>query len=77
MCPCNEFETIDVVEFSSDLITKQPTSTAGTDSPGLDIFRITPNEITKGAFVGDLLRARHHPDLVDRADLRAKTTVHA
>ena len=66
-----------MVELRSNFIAEQPTSTTGTDGPGLDFFRVAPDEITKGAFVGDLLRSRDHADLVDGSDFRAETTVDA
>lgn len=77
MGPCNELQPIDMIEFRSDLITEQPASTAGADGPCFHIFGITPNEIAKGALVRNLLRSRHHPNLIDSTDFRTEATVHA
>ena len=73
----NRLETVDVVELGRHLITEQPTSTAGADGPGVDVFWVTPHKIAESTFVGNLLGTCYHPDLVDCSNLRTQAAVHA
>jgi hypothetical protein len=75
MSTCNELEAIDVVELSSDLVSKQPPCATRANSPSLDVFRIAPDKITKGTLVRYLLSSCYNADLVDGSDLGAKATV--
>ena len=73
----NEFKVIDMIELAGDLIPKKPASTTRRDGPGTDIFRITPDQVTEGAFMRDLLSAGDDTDLVEGTDLRAQAAVDA
>lgn len=69
-------QPVDMVELSSDLITKEPPSATGTDSPCINVLWITPHQVAKCAFVRNLLRASNDSDLVDGPDLGAETAVY-
>ena len=73
----NQLQAIDVVELGCDFITKEPTSTARRNSPGLNVLGITPNKVTESALMRNLLSTSNNTDLVDGADLRAEATVNA
>lgn len=77
MCSCNRRKTVDVVELGRDLVAKQPTSATRTDSPCVDVFRVTPHKIAEGTLMRNLLSPRNDADLVNRADLGTKTAVDA
>ncbi len=64
-----------MVEFRSDLIAKKPPSTTWGYSPSANIFRITPDQITKGTFVRNLLSSSNDAYLVKCTDFRTQTTV--
>lgn len=64
-----------MVELGCNLVAKQPASTTWRDSPGVNILRITPNQITKGTFVRNFLSTGNDADLINCADLWAQTTV--
>lgn len=57
-------------------VSKQPSCASRRHGPGIDVFRVTPNKVTKGSLVGNLLGARNDADLVQGADFRAQATVH-
>ena len=73
----NEIKVIDMVELAGDFIPKEPASTTRRDGPSTDIFRITPDQVTEGAFMRDLLSTGDHTDLVEGTDLRAQAAVDA
>lgn len=73
----NSLEPVDVVKLGGNLITKQPAGAAGADGPRVNVLGVAPDEIAKGALMGDLLGAGDDADLVDSADLGAQTAVHA
>lgn len=66
----NQLEPVDMVELRGDLIPKQPARPTRRNSPGADVLRVAPDEIAKGAFVGNLLSACNDTDLVNGADFR-------
>lgn len=66
-----------MVELGRDFVAKQPPSASRGDSPGTDIFGVAPNEVAKGAFMGDFLGASDDSDLVERTDLGTQTAVDA
>ena len=76
-CPPRGVVAVQSTYLCRNLVAKQPASASRADSPSVNFFRITPNEIAEGAFVGDLLRSRHNTDLVQRSDLGAQATVYA
>ncbi len=76
MCTSNGLQAVDVVEFSRNLVSEQPSSTTWTHCPRVDFFRITPYKVTEGTLVRNFLSTSDHPDLVDGSDLRAEATVH-
>jgi hypothetical protein len=59
-----------------DLVSEQPTSSSGWYSPGFDVFRVTPDQIAKGAFMWDFLCSGNHSYLIQSADFRRKSTMH-
>ena len=75
MSASNKLKAIDVVEFRSDLVAKQPSGTTWGYGPSSNIFRITPDQITKGTFVGNLLSTSNDAYLVKSTDLRTQTTM--
>lgn len=77
MRPRNQLEAINMVELGGDLISKQPARSTRRNSPGANVFGIAPDEIAKGAFVGNLLSAGNNTDLVNGADFRTQPTVDA
>lgn len=70
MCSADEFELVDVVKLGCDARSKKPTSASRTNSPGLNIFRITPHEITENAFMWNFLSAIDGTNLIDGSDIR-------
>lgn len=71
----NKLQAIDVIELGSNLVTKEPASTTGRNSPSLDILRITPNQVTESTLMRNLLGTSDNTDLIDGTDLRAQTTM--
>ena len=71
----NEFKSIDLVELGCDFISKQPSSSTGRNGPGLHIFRITPDKITKRTLVRNLLGTCDDADLIQSADFWTQTSV--
>lgn len=77
MSTSNELETVDVIELGRNLVTKEPSSTAWRNSPSLNIFRVTPNQIAESTFMRDLLSTSNDTDLINGSDLRAQATMDA
>jgi hypothetical protein len=73
----NEFEAVNVIEFGRNLVSKEPTRATRRNSPRLNILRVAPHQVAEGSFVRDLLGTGNDPDLVNRTNLRAQSTVHA
>ena len=73
----NKLKAVDVVKFCSDLVAKQPPSTTWGYSPSPNVFRITPDQITEGAFVRNLLCSSNNAYLVQGTDFRTQATVDA
>lgn len=73
----NKPQAIDVVEFSCDLVTKEPASTTWRDGPGIDILGIRPDQVAESAFMGNFLSTSNDTDLIDSADFWGETTVNA
>jgi hypothetical protein len=71
----NEFEAVDVIELSRNLVTEEPASTARRDSPSLNIFRVTPDQIAESTLMRDLLSTSNDADLINGTNLRAQTTM--
>lgn len=71
----NEFQAIDMVELSCDLITEEPASAARGDGPSLNVLGIAPDEITERTLMRNLLCTSYDTDLVDGANFRAETTM--
>lgn len=76
MSTSNRLQTIDVVKFGGNLISEQPTGASRTDSPCVDILRITPDKVTESSLMRDLLGPGNDADLVDCSNLGTETTVH-
>ncbi len=70
-------QTVDVIEFRRNLVAKEPTCTSWGNRPRVYIFRIAPDQITKGAFVGDLLGSSDDADLVQGAYFGRQAAVNA
>ena len=77
MCSRDKLKAIHMIKLRSDFIPKQPPRPPGRNSPSTHIFRITPYQVAKGAFVGDFLRASDDADLIQGADFGAEAAVHA
>ena len=73
----NKLKAVDVVELCSDLIAKKPSRTTRRYSPSANVFRITPDQITKGTFVRNLLSSSNDAYLVKCTDFRTQPTVDA
>jgi hypothetical protein len=73
----NEFEAVDVVELSRNLVTEKPASTTWGNSPSLDILRITPDQVAESTLMRNLLGTSNNTDLIYSTDLRAQTTMNA
>jgi hypothetical protein len=71
----NELQAIDVIELRCNLVTEKPASAARGNSPCLNIFRITPDQIAESAFMRNLLSTSNDTDLINGTDLRAQTTM--
>ena len=68
-------QPVDVVELVGHLVAKEPAGTARAHGPGVDVFRVAPDQVAEGTLVGDLLGAGNDADLVDGADLGAQAAV--
>jgi len=77
MSTSNELQTIDMIELSCNLITKEPASTTGRNCPSLNILRVTPDKVTESTLMRYLLSTSNNTDLVNGANLRAEATVNA
>lgn len=67
----NQLESVDMVEFSRNLITEQPSSTSGANSPRLDILWVGPDKIAECSLMRNLLSSGDHSDLIDSPDFGA------
>ena len=76
MSSSNKFQTVHMIELRRDFITEEPTCSTRRNSPGVDLFRIRPDEITESTFVGNLLSTGDHSDLINRSDFGTQATVH-
>lgn len=77
MSTSNKLEAVHVIELTRNLVTEEPASTARRNSPSLNIFRITPDQITKGTLMRDLLSTSNDTDLINGTNLGAQTTMNA
>lgn len=75
MSTCNQLQLVDVIELGCNLVTEQPASTTGRNSPGLNILRITPDQITEGTLMRNFLSTGNDTDLINGANLRTQTTM--
>jgi hypothetical protein len=64
-----------MIKLGCDLVTEKPTSTTRGNGPRLNIFGITPHQITESAFMGNLLSTSYDTDLVDSSNLGAQATM--
>ena len=71
----NEFQAIDMVELRCNLITEEPASATGRDSPSINVLRIAPDEIAEGTLVRNLLSTGDDANLIDSTDFWTKATV--
>ena len=76
MCPRDQFETINMVELSSNFVPKQPSRSSRTHCPCAHLFRITPYQIAESTLMGDLLRSCNDPDLIHGSYLGAQPTMY-
>lgn len=65
------------IEFLDDVDTKEVAGTTGTYHPPNDVVRIAPHKVCHGAIMGNFLLSVNHSDLIQSADRRRKSTVHA
>ena len=75
MSTCNECEAIDMIELGSDLISEEPARPTWRNRPGINVLRVTPDQITECTFVGDFLSTSDNANLINSADLRTQTTM--
>jgi hypothetical protein len=75
MGTCNEFQTINMIEISCNLIAEKPTGTTRGNGPRFNIFGIAPDQIAESAFMGDLLSTSYDTNLVDRSNLGTQATM--
>ena len=66
-----------MVEVFGHHPTKQPARAAGADAPCFDLLGVGPHEITKRTLMRYFLQPHDSANLVERAQLRAQTTVYA
>jgi len=71
----NELKSIDVIEFGSNFVAKQPPGSSRRNSPCANVLGIAPYQIAKSAFMRDLLRTSNDADLVEGTNLRTQATV--
>ena len=76
MSSSNKFQTVHMIELRRNFITEEPTCSTRRNSPGVDLFRIRPDEITESTFVGNLLSTGDYSDLINRSDFGTQATVH-
>jgi hypothetical protein len=75
--PSDELQAINMVELGCDLITKEPASATRRNSPSVDVLGITPDKITEGTLMRNLLSTCNNANLINSADFRAESTVNA
>ena len=73
----NQLEAVDVVEFRGDLVAKKPPRTTRGYSPSPNVFWVTPDQITKGSFMWNLLSSSNYAYLIKGTDFRTQTTMDA
>ena len=64
MGTANQFQSIQVHKLVRNSRAKEPTGASRANGPRLNVFRIGPHQITKGAFVRYLLVALDCTDLI-------------
>jgi len=74
---CDEFQAIDMVELGCDLVTEEPASATRRNSPSVDVLGVTPDKITEGTLMRNLLSTSNDADLINSADFRAESSVNA
>ena len=77
MSTSDELEAVDVIKLGCNLVAEEPASTAWRNSPSLDIFRITPDQVAESAFMRNLLGTSDDTNLINSTNLRAQTTMNA
>jgi hypothetical protein len=75
--PSNELQAINMVKLGCDLITKEPASATRRNSPSVDVLGVTPDKITEGTLMRNLLSTSNDADLINSADFRAESSVNA
>jgi hypothetical protein len=71
----NHIQSVNVVEFRGNLRAEKPSSTTRRNSPGVNIIRVRPHEITVGSFVRDLLSTFDEANLVKSLDIGGKSAM--
>jgi hypothetical protein len=75
MSTSDKLQTIDMIEFGRNLVSKEPTCAARRNSPCLNVLRVAPNQVAESTFVRDLLGASNNTNLIDGSNLRAQSTM--
>ena len=70
MCTGNKLKIVDVVELGCDLLSEEPASASGRNSPSVDVFGIGPHEVTERTLVRNLHAAVDKADLIKGLDFR-------
>lgn len=69
MCSCHKVNVIDMIEFSSDLGSEEPSGTSGGHCPGLDFFGVRPHKVAERTLVRDLHSSIDESNLVNGLNL--------
>jgi hypothetical protein len=72
----NQVQVVNVIELRRDFRAEKPPSTAGRNSPGVDIVRVRPHQIAVSTLVRDLLPAFDEAYLVQSLNVGRETAVH-
>lgn len=76
MGSCNGFQTVDVVEFSGDFVTKEPACSTRTHCPSIDIFWVAPHQIAESTLMRNFLSSGDNANLINSPNFGAESTMH-
>lgn len=77
MGPCDEFKSIDMVEFRSDFRSKEPSSSSLIHCPVLNFFWVWPHQVTEGSFMRNLHSPFNESNLVHGLDIWWEASMNA
>lgn len=70
-------QVVEQVEVVHYFVTEDPSGSSRVATPGLDILRVRPHEVSQGAFVGDFLFSIKQSHLVDGGEVGGESSVDA